>query len=229
MDQIGATTTTPSTTTQSAQAAILKRKKAANKAAKQARKRAAAAARKRAAGAVKKAAETLPGKKAFAMRLSPPAVYAHDHASGLSACTWNSKEMMKDCTKKDFFVFKGDVNGKYEDPSYSADEYGNDTYWRTFSAESEEEKWNDHCVAYAKTGGRTCKQWCKDVQNMECTRGMDDAQHQTRQLSQWLMKKGYKMDSRYGGCTLLPSGHSRKVETDNGCNQGWGTQICACK
>jgi len=163
------------------------------------------------------------------MRLSPPDTYAHDHASGLSACTWNSQEMMKDCTKKDFFVFKGIVNGKYENPSYSAGVYGNDTYWRTFSAESEEEKWNDHCVAYAKTKGRTCKQWCKDVQNMECTRGMDDAHHQTRQLSKWLITEGYKMDSRYGGCTLLPSGHSRKVETDNGCNQGWGTQICACK
>jgi len=215
--------------------------KKAKKAAKKARKRAAAAAAaKKAAAAAKKAAETLPnpgkrpaGKKdatpkQFASRLSPPDDDAHNHEDGLSSCTWNSQQMMKDCTNKDFFEFQGNVSGKYVDPSYSPSVYGNDENWRTFNSQSEEEGWTGSCVAYAKTGGRTCTQWCEDVQGMTCTRGMDDAHHQTRQLSQWLTTEGYQMDSRYGGCTLLPSGHSRKSQTDNGCNQGWGTQICAC-
>merc|ERR1740117_2441906 len=144
--------------------AAKKAAKKAKKAAKKARKRAAAAA------AAKKAAEALPdpgkrpaGKKdatpkQFASRLSPPDDDAHNHDETLSSCTWNSQQMTKDCTNKDFFEFQGNVSGKYVDPSYSPSVYGNDENWRTFDSQSVEEGWTGSCVAYAKTGGRTCNQ-----------------------------------------------------------------------
>merc|ERR1712166_889188 len=40
----------------------------------------------------------------FLRRMAPQPMYVHDHAAGLSQCTWNSREMTKDCTGKDFFV-----------------------------------------------------------------------------------------------------------------------------
>lgn len=138
--------------------------------------------------------------------------------------------MMKDCTGKDMFEFKGGVKDPYVDPTYTPDVYGDGPKWRTFSTAREENGWAGACVAYAKTSGQTCDTWCQDAQNMTCVRGMDDAHHQTNQLSQWLKDEGgYELEAKHGGCTILPAGHTRKGRLENkGCDQGWHTQICAC-
>lgn len=146
-----------------------------------------------------------------------------------------------DCTNKDIFEFLGNVSDKYQEPTYSADEYGEDKWWKTFDSALPQTKgspaekgWSGSCMAYVRTGGGTCKDWCKK-QKMTCVKAMDDAHHQTAKLTEWLTTKGYTKNT-FGagsktqpGCTILPEGHKRQSEEDNGCKQRWGTQMCACK
>ena len=158
-----------------------------------------------------------------------------------SKCRWTRQAAMKaDCTNKDMFEFNGSVGAAYTDPTYPPEEYGDDAGdagWRTFDSNEPKEGWHvdgrKDCVAYAGTNGKTCSRWCQETQGMKCVRGMDDAHHQTRQLSRWLAKGGYHLTVKtetktQGGCTILPKGHNRKSQKNNGCEQGWGTQICAC-
>jgi len=132
-----------------------------------------------------------------------------------------TKHLIEDCTNKDFFIFKGGVNDGFVEPTYSPSEYNEDEHWKTVKVQ--DGNWKGACVAYVETGGGTCQKFCES-QNMNCVNAMDDAHLQTSHLDQWLKTKSY------GGtdCTLLPSGHKRKSSENNGCNQGWGTQICAC-
>jgi hypothetical protein len=159
-----------------------------------------------------------------------------------SKCKFNTG-VVADCTNKDIFVFKGPVNGKYQDPTYEADEYGEDKLWKTFDSAWAEEGWSGSCVAYVGTRGRTCNQWCKERQGMKCVKGMDDAHHQTKKLTEWLTKGNYTFGAgskTQPGCTLLPGGHHRQSKerhkggkkedsSYDGCDQKWGTQMCACK
>lgn len=73
------------------------------------------------------------------------------------------------------------------------------------------------CMAYVRTNGGTCNDFCA-AQDQVCTRGMDDAHHQ----SAWLF------GNEETKCSIFPEGHSRKTEDDAGCNQKWLTQFCAC-
>lgn len=169
--------------------------------------------------------------KRFKKRRTPEQVEYHDEDEELSKCSWKRRgklKMMKDCTNKDMFEFKLGVKDNFVKPTFGPDEYGEDPAWRIFSSEAEEEGWSGACVAYAKTAGQTCEHWCDKVQNMKCARGMDDAHHQIHELTDWLATKGYSADGKLGGCTILPSGHSRMSTANNGCNQSWATQICAC-
>jgi len=150
-----------------------------------------------------------------------------------SSCSWKKAgklKMLKDCTGKDMFEFKGGVKDPYVDPSYDPSVYGDGPKWRTFSTAREENGWTGACVAYVQSKGETCDTWCQRTQNMTCVRGMDDAHHQTSKLSKWMKDEGgYEMEEKHGGCTILPSGHTRKGSLENkGCDQRWQTQICAC-
>jgi len=73
------------------------------------------------------------------------------------------------------------------------------------------------CMAYVRTNGGTCNDFCA-AQDQVCTRGMDDAHHQ----SDWLFGNDETK------CSIFPGGHSRKTQDDAGCNQKWQTQFCAC-
>lgn len=159
-----------------------------------------------------------------------------DHQTSVSSgCSWTEvgkRKMLKDCTNKDMFEFKLGEDDPFVEPTYEANEYGNDAAWRTFNAEDPTEGWSGACVAYAKTKHKTCSWWCDKVQNgMQCVRGMDDAHHQTDDLTTWLGEYGYTAQGPLGGCTLLPSGHSTRGQSTahNGCDQTWDTQICACE
>jgi len=149
----------------------------------------------------------------------------------LSKCSWTptgALKMIKDCTNRDMYEFKLGVFEKFVKPTYEPDVYGQDAHWRTFDTQRVGEGWTGSCVAYARTAGKTCGEWCETAQNMTCVRGMDDAHHQTKDLTQWLSTKGYTAKGRYGGCTIMPAGHERKTTEHNGCDQRWFTQICAC-
>jgi hypothetical protein len=135
------------------------------------------------------------------------------------------KHVEEDCTNKDMFILRtSNIGAAFVAPTYAPDQYGTDENWMTKKVQ--ESDWKGACVAYVKTGlikGGTCKHFCKS-NGMKCVQGMDDAHHQTGGLSKWLSTEGYKATD----CTLLPGGHSRQSKADNGCNQQWGTQMCAC-
>lgn len=163
-------------------------------------------------------------------RRSPDAQTAHDEDPALSMCQFTDESaMIRDCTNKDMFEWKGGVHDNAVWPNYSALVYGDGPKWKTFDAAVVANGWSAACVAYTRTGGQSCKDWCSKAQGMTCVRGMDDAHHQTKALSEWLQKEDYKLDQKYGGCTIVPSGHARKSMDENGCLQTWQTQICACE
>jgi len=132
--------------------------------------------------------------------------------------TWPG--VVEDCTRKDFFVWKGSHNG-FAAPSYTPLFYGSDEHWTTVKVQ--EGGWQSSCVAYVNTGGRNCKDWCGD-HGLQCVKAMDDAHHQTAQLSNSLEGEGYAATD----CSLYKNGHQRQTTEENGCLQHWGTQICAC-
>lgn len=80
------------------------------------------------------------------------------------------------------------------------------------------------CVAYARTNGGTCKEFCANA-GKTCHRGQDDAHHQWQKLSYYLSGQG-KAGTK---CTAYDEGHDRQTEAENGCLQKWQTQLCACK
>jgi len=84
-------------------------------------------------------------------------------------------------------------------------------------AQDAEEFSSGSCMAYVTTNGGTCAAYCADI-GLTCTRGMDDAHHQ----SNWLFGND---ETR---CSIYPGGHDRQVEADAGCHQRWKTQFCAC-
>lgn len=130
------------------------------------------------------------------------------------------KKVKEDCTNKDLFILKKNTKG-FVAPTFKPDQYGSDALWATEKVQDSD--WKGTCVAYVATGGGTCKTFCES-NGMKCVRAMDDAHHQTAGLSKWLKTGGYKPTD----CTLLPSGHSRQSQKENGCNQKWGTQMCTC-
>lgn len=115
-----------------------------------------------------------------------------------------------DCTGKDMWKWDGGHVG-----FNSAD-------WTTESYEA----WGGSgtCVAYAKTSGTTCKDYCQKF-GRTCQRGMDDAHHQVDKLNYWLGGEGKSGTM----CTIYGGGHQRQTTAENGCLQKWGTQVCACK
>lgn len=118
-----------------------------------------------------------------------------------------SHTVKEDCTGKDVWLWLGN-HKQVSNPS-------NEHLWvKQTSADFS----SDAQVFYAKTRGKTCKQWCKDEKQAQCVRGMDDAHHQTSYISQ---SQGTK-------CTLWPSGHNRRPTDEAGCKQKWLTQMCAC-
>jgi len=142
---------------------------------------------------------------------------------GGPSCTDENGERYKgkfeDCTHKDFFVWKGDVREEFTSPTYSG--RGSDGHWSTIPV-NRTGGWQAHCVAYVKTKGGTCNEWC-DAKGLVCQKGMDDAHHQTADLSTWL-------GDAATDCSLSPVSAARPEvdQSDNGCNAKWDTQVCAC-
>lgn len=116
----------------------------------------------------------------------------------------------EDCTGKDVWHWQGGHRG------FNADEWTTETY----------DNWGGTgtCVTYARTSGKTCKEYCQSY-GKNCVRGQDDAHHQERELNYWLRGQG-KAGTK---CTAYDEGHDRQSQDENGCLQKWGTQICACK
>jgi len=138
----------------------------------------------------------------------------------------SDSSLMEDCTNKDMFEFKLPVNAKFVAPTFKPHEYGSDDAWKVWSIQKSKtwrgtEKQN--CAGYVRTGGKTCAWWC-NKRGMKCVAGMDDAHFQTDNLYNWLKTEGYPKSR----CTILPAGHKRKSTANNGCNQGWSTQMCSC-
>jgi len=149
-----------------------------------------------------------------------------------SMCTWEKpwNEIVgdvddEDCRLTDHHVWKGELREVGIAPSYAANTYGSDNHWLTKQAmASDTGPFPGACVAYIRTAGKTCKQWCADA-DMKCVGGMDDAHHQNLDLNAWQNDAGFPATK----CTLFPGGHSRKKLDENGCKQNWKTQICACQ
>lgn len=148
------------------------------------------------------------------------------------------KNLKEDCTHKDLFTWKGDVQARFVKPSYLPSEYGSDTHWKTTKV-SDSPGWETLCVAFVETGKhhKTCKHWCESHSNVDqqfvCNKGMDDAHKQRRGLYAWLRTEKYRPTY----CTVNPATReltARKYDgfvidqTDNGCNAEWETQICGC-
>merc|ERR1712079_102968 len=136
----------------------------------------------------------------------------------------------EDCSHGDFHVFKGLVRDSAGVPSYPANTYGSDDKWSTVRVEDSIPAFRDACVAYVKWGEDvtkdqgSCADWCTSV-GMTCVGGMDDAHWQNHELEPWLAES----DLPSTKCTLYPGGHNRQSGDDNGCQQSWHTQVCACK
>jgi len=145
---------------------------------------------------------------------------------------------IQDCTHSDFHVWKGEKgkegDTKYIDPTYRVDSYGADTHWTTAKVKAYDHRYapDDVCVAYVDganlpggAGGRqSCNDWCESA-GMTCVRGMDDAHWQVGELNAWQTANNMNANS----CTLFPKGANRQSTSNNGCDQTYKTQICACK
>lgn len=146
-------------------------------------------------------------------------------------CSWKKsapslpKNALQDCTYGDYHLWKGGAKETFAPPTYPPTMYGSDHLWTTKESMGAPVtgQFPGACVAYANTKGKNCKHFCKK-EGMTCVGGMDDAHHQRKSLLAWQSDKGYSETS----CTLYPSGHDRQSQEDNGCNQKWKTQICAC-
>jgi len=136
-------------------------------------------------------------------------------------CGQFGAEVQEDCTNKAMFESKQNIS--YIAPSYNPTLYDEDQNWKTFEIQGTSSPWKGSCVAYAYTGGKNCNTWCA-TRGLKCVQGMDDAHSQTGQLSEWLDTEGYPKTA----CTTNPSGHGRQSQKNNGCDQTWGTQMCAC-
>lgn len=132
-------------------------------------------------------------------------------------------EVKEDCTNKAMFEWKKGGSG-YVAPSYNPSLYAEDENWKTFEIQGTSSPWKGTCVAYVKTGGQSCSQWCGS-KGLNCVKAMDDAHTQTGPLSAWLLTGGYPKTD----CTTNPSGHGRQSQENNGCDQEWATQMCACE
>lgn len=136
---------------------------------------------------------------------------------------------IEDCTHGDFHAYKGHVNG-LPLPTYPADTYGSDNFWNTLEIDDMNPDYKDACIAYVNAdpadtdAETTCSDWCTSV-GMTCVGGMDDAHWQHEELGSWLAESGHPPTQ----CTLYPGGANRQTLSENGCNQLWNTQICACK
>merc|ERR1719414_2009259 len=126
----------------------------------------------------------------------------------------SSLETGFDCTGQDMWLWLGGhgdrptvVNGKLKTE-------GDDAEWAVKSASDFS---GASKVLYARTGGRTCKQYCENM-DLVCVRGMDDAHHQTNLMPV----------SQRTKCTLWAGGHNRQSQEQAGCLQKWYTQMCAC-
>ena len=64
---------------------------------------------------------------------------------------------------------------------------------------------NAVCEVLATTGGQTCRQWC-NARGFSCHHAQDNT----------------------GSTCNLDENHERKTTDNNGCDQGWGGQICGC-
>lgn len=115
----------------------------------------------------------------------------------------------EDCTGADKWMWLGSQAGTHLSAGYDAD-----THWIKQSALVFAP--TATCTAYAQTQGQTCSSWCH-ARGMTCVRGMDDAHHQVGDP----VLSGSK-------CTLFPTGHSRQIQDNAGCEQTWQTQLCAC-
>jgi len=145
-------------------------------------------------------------------------------------CSWKKsapglpKKALEDCTYGDYQIWKGGKAAAFVAPSYPPTMYGSDALWTTKEGmASRDGPFPGACVAYAETKG-TCEAFCKK-EGMKCVGGMDDAHNQRESLLAWQTEQGFKDSS----CTLFPTGHDRQTQENNGCNQRWKTQICACQ
>jgi len=140
---------------------------------------------------------------------------------GSPSCSDGNHERLpgdfEDCTHKNFFVWKGEVREEFTSPTY--DGRGSDAHWSTIPVDRTG-GWQVHCVAYAHTNFGTCNEWCAE-RDLVCQKAMDDAHHQTEDLSTWL-------GDAATDCSLSPVSASRADQSENGCNAKWETQVCAC-
>jgi len=119
-------------------------------------------------------------------------------------CQASNKFASEVCSDKELFVWQGNLKTPHP-------VVGN---WYSQDAE---EFASGSCMAYVRTEGGTCAEYCED-QGLVCTRGMDDAHWQ----SNWLFGNDGTR------CSIYPGGHSRQSLGDAGCNQRWHTQFCTC-
>jgi len=167
------------------------------------------------------------------VRPDPPSLASFPLSNGYPLCSWVKtpppgklpRLAIEECSYGDHHVWKGDIQ-EFTPPTYSPTIYGSDDMWTTGPGLGHETlgKWAGACVAYVKTGGRTCTQWCA-MQEMHCVGGMDDAHHQRDPLNKWQAEAGFPNTK----CTLFEKGHTRQTTENNGCEQKWKTQVCACK
>jgi len=132
---------------------------------------------------------------------------------------------LEDCSYTDHHVWKGDIDG-FTAPTYQPNVYGSDDFWTTGKGLGDLDmgRWKGACVAYVMTRGWTCTQWCNH-QDMQCVGGMDDAHHQRTPMNNWQSAAGWPVTK----CSLFEKGHTRQSTANNGCDQSWKTQVCACK
>jgi len=140
-----------------------------------------------------------------------------------AGCVQFGADVLEDCTNKAMFEW---LNGhaSYVAPTYNPSQYAEDTNWKTFEIQGTSSPWKGTCVAYVRTDGKSCSQWCA-TKELTCVMGMDDAHTQTGRLSAWLDTEGYPSTD----CTTNPSDHGRQSTENGGCDQKWTTQMCACE
>jgi len=74
-----------------------------------------------------------------------------------------------------------------------------------YTIKNEQYKQDNYCVALVNTKGKTCNDYCK-TQKLECYFAQDNS----------------------GSECKLDKNHGRQSTKQNGCNQKWGNQVCAC-
>jgi len=150
----------------------------------------------------------------------------------LGLCSWVKtqgrlpRRAQEECSYKAHHVWRGEIKG-WTPPTYDADFYKSDDMWTTGPGLGDETmgKWPGACVSYVKTNGQTCTEWCEQEGGMKCVGGSDDAHHQRGRLNEWQAEQGYQPTS----CTLFTQAREGVSLENNGCEQRWTTQVCACK